>query len=273
MTEVVIDANSVAFGFRRKNVLVDFNLSVSAGESVVMLGANGAGKTTALRLLAGEISPDAGRVRVLGGDPRRAEVRRRMAFLRDYPMLLDFLTVSEWIRFQVGIQGKSAPSKSALQTILERVGLEAVAKKRTTALSKGMKRRCELAFLLSLDAPVWLLDEPGAGLDPAGTRLFREVVHEARGRGTAVLFSSHATSDAVLTADRTVILERGAAAFAGDRAALMARLGARSFVADGCQGDPTAAIRSAVEQAGGRLTGPDVPLEKLDDMVSGSGAR
>ncbi len=266
-TGPAIDAHGLGFAFRKKTILRDLSLEVAAGEAVVLLGSNGAGKTTLLRILAGEVGPDDGTVRVLGGDPTRPSVRRAMTFMREQPLLADFLSVTESIRFHAAMYDRKAPTGKALDDLLDRFGLREAAKKWTAKLSKGMKRRLELLQAVVVDAPVWLLDEPGSGLDPDGLRLFREIVREARDRGRAVLFSSHALADTVLAADRTLILRQGTLAFAGDRAALMARVGAQALVFNGAGDDLVTAVRQLAESRGVRVDGPEVPLELLEKML------
>jgi ABC-type multidrug transport system ATPase subunit len=266
MADAAIVASRIGFSYD-KPVLEDLSLSVAPGEVVALLGENGAGKTTLLRILTGDLSPRSGGVSVLGGDPRRPAVRRSLGALREVPVLNEHLTAIESLRYTLAIYGAPRRQRSELGPLLDRFDLAAAAKKRIRALSKGMMRRLELAQLSAVDAPAWILDEPDSGLDPGGARLFRELVTKARGRGRAILFSSHSVLDAATCADRIVVLRRGRIAFEGTHDAAMRRLNKRAFVAEGGGPDLKSALAPAAAAAGATLTGPEIPLSALEALL------
>lgn len=264
--DAAIVATRLGFSYD-KPVLEDLSLSVAPGEVVALLGENGAGKTTLLRLLTGDLTPRAGQVAIRGGDPRRPAVRRGMGVLREVPVLNEHLTAMESLKYTVAIHGAARRPGSDLGGLLARFGLADAAKKRVRALSKGMMRRLELAQLAAVDAPAWVLDEPDSGLDPGGSRLFRQLISEARGRGRAVVFSSHSVLDAALCADRFVVLRKGKVAFEGTHEAAMKRLNRRAFVAEGGGPDLLAALGPAAAAAGATLSGPEIPLAALEALL------
>jgi ABC-type multidrug transport system ATPase subunit len=263
-----IVASEIAFGWERAGPpLIDrFSLEVKAGEVVALLGENGAGKTTILRILSGDLRPRAGRVAILSGDPAAPATRRRMGVLREAPVLNPYLTARESARYTLAIFGAPRAQSGDLDGALRTFGLD-TGKKRVKAFSKGMMRRLELLQLRLVDPPVWILDEPDSGLDPGGARLFRHEVGEARARGRAVLFSSHSVLDAALCADRVIVMRRGRIAFAGTREETMARLDERAFVAAGGGPDLAAALAAAAAAAGATLRGPEIPLASLEDLL------
>ncbi len=168
-------------------------LSFEAGSGLfAVAGPNGSGKTTLLKILAGLISPTAGRVRVekdgraLTGDERRLAVGWAGPDLELYGEL----TGEENLRFFRKAAGVSADG-AAIRARLSDAGLsDAAARRRVDAYSTGMRQRLRLAFALLFDPPLLVLDEPFSGLDAAGREVVRRVVAEARGRGAVVLASN-----------------------------------------------------------------------------------
>jgi ABC-2 type transport system ATP-binding protein len=214
---------SVRFG---SLVAVDaVDLTVRAGEVVALLGPNGAGKTTTVETLLGYRRPEAGTVRVLGCDPV-AEHRRVVP--RVGAML------------QTGGVWPSLPAREALslyasyydapqdpEELLERLDLEGCARTPWRRLSGGEQQRLSLAIALLAHPEALFLDEPTAGVDPVGRRVIRDVVTEARGRGAAVLLTTHDLADVEAIADAAVILHHGRVRAAGSLASLT--VGGTSF--------------------------------------------
>jgi len=185
------------------------DLTVAAGEVVVVLGPNGAGKTSLLRTCAGLLAVSSGQAVVLGEDLRSdpSAVRLRVGLLGHAAPLYDELTPAENVRFAV--RAARLPT-TRVDAALERLGL--VGRLRRTAvgrLSAGQRRRVALAALVARAPELWLLDEPHAGLDAATRRLLAELVEEAARSGAAVLFSSHEPDLAVPLADRAVNMVGG----------------------------------------------------------------
>jgi ABC-2 type transport system ATP-binding protein len=266
MADPAIVASGIGFSYDTP-LIAELSLSIAPGEVVALLGENGAGKTTLLRILTGDLAPRTGTVAILGGDPRRPAVRRRLGVVRETPVLNEHLTPLESLRYTIAIHGAPRDRRGAIEPTLAWFGLAAAAKKRIRTLSKGMMRRLELAQILVVDAPAWILDEPDSGLDPGGTRLFRTIVAEARSRGRAVLFSSHSVLDATACADRIVVMRRGRIAFEGTHEAVMRRLDKRAFVAEGGGPDLPAALASAASAAGATLSHPEIPPSALEALL------
>jgi ABC-2 type transport system ATP-binding protein len=264
--DAAIVASRIGFAYDEP-VLDELSLSVAPGEVVALLGENGAGKTTLLRILTGDLRPKAGTVAIGGGDPRRPRVRRGLGVLRETPVLNEHLTVLESVRYTLAIWGAPRERRREIEPLLARFDLAKAAKKRVRALSKGMMRRLELVQLAAVDAPTWILDEPDSGLDPGGARLFRALLAEARGRGRAVLFSSHSVVDAATSADRIVVLRKGRVAFDGSREDAMRRLDRRAFIAEGGGPGLADALGHAAAAAGAKLSGPEVPFSALEALL------
>lgn len=185
------------------------DLSVESGQVVVVLGANGAGKTSLLRTCAGLLAVAAGEAVVLGHDLRqdRMGVRREIGLLGHAVPLYDELSAVENVRFAVRASGAAT---SGVEPALERLGVVGRIR-RTPAgrLSAGQRRRVALAALVARRPRLWLLDEPHAALDAGARVLLGELVGEAALDGAAILLASHEPDLAVPLADRVVSMSGG----------------------------------------------------------------
>jgi Cu-processing system ATP-binding protein len=185
------------------------SLAVEPGEILALVGHNGAGKSTMMKLVLGLIRPSAGTVRTLGADPAGhsgGEVRRRIGFLPESVSFTGAMTGREVVGFYLALRGE--PARAAMP-LLERVGLAEAAKRRVSTYSKGMRQRLGLAQALIGEPRVLLLDEPTTGLDPSLRLTFYAILAELRQAGCAVLLSSHALAELEQRVDRVAILERG----------------------------------------------------------------
>lgn len=189
--------------------LAGADLTVDAGEAVLLRGPNGAGKSTVLRVCAGLVPVAQGEATVLGVDlvRDRRSVRRRIAMLGHAGFLYDDLSVRENVTFAVSAAGGD---QGAIAGALARLGLDGrLANTRVAALSAGQRRRTALAALVARQAELWLLDEPHAGLDDDGRDLVDGVVREATATGATVLIASHDTDRATALVSRTMIVAGG----------------------------------------------------------------
>ena len=185
------------------------DLTVAPGEIVVVVGPNGSGKTSLLRVCAGLLEVTSGAAEVLGYDLRvdRTEVRRRVGLLGHAAPLYDELNPVENLRF--ALRAARLPV-SLVDPALTRLGI--VGRLRRTEvgrLSAGQRRRVALAVLVARRPELWLLDEPHAGLDAAARELLSEVVGEAARAGAAVVLTSHEPDLAEAMADRVVVMAGG----------------------------------------------------------------
>jgi ABC-type multidrug transport system ATPase subunit len=231
------------------------------------VGLNGAGKSTALSVLAGERTPSEGSVRILGKDPRKPAARRHLFLLSEEPLPPTHLTPIEAVRFHRELYGRPRFSESEVRALLRPAGLEPVAKKRIATFSRGMQRRLELACLSAADPEVWLLDEPQTGLDPSGLRFLRELCQDARRRSRGLVIASHALADIPALADEVVVLKQGRTVIAGTRDELLARVGARSFVVRGGDGTLDEEIRALARRLGAMVDGPEVPSGPIEEFL------
>jgi ABC-2 type transport system ATP-binding protein len=190
-----------------------FNLDLAPGECVSLIGHNGSGKTTALRVAAGQLVPTSGTVTVGGAnvhDRRHGHVARaRLAFVPDTPVLYDDLTVDEHLELVGLAHGVSDELDERITVLLERLGLAARRDFLPRQLSRGMRQKTQIACAFVRPFEVLLLDEPVVGLDPPSQAALWSLLVETKGRGAGVVFSTHQLGFASDLADRGMVLDGG----------------------------------------------------------------
>jgi ABC-2 type transport system ATP-binding protein len=198
------------FGRRRVQALDGLSISVKAGEVFGLLGPNGSGKSTAFKIAVGLLRPTSGTVTINGAKPGTLAARKATGFLPEDSTLLPFLTATETLKLHgalAGLSPRDAAKKSA--ELLERVDLTGAARRKVKGFSKGMQRRLGIATVLIADPDVFILDEPTSGLDPLGAVQVKELIAELRGRGKAILISSHLLGELENVCDRVAFLNQG----------------------------------------------------------------
>jgi len=189
----------------------DLSLRVEPGEVYGLLGPNGSGKSTTLKIILGLVSPSRGRTEIFGRDSRLVESREAVGFLPENPYFYKYLSGEETLRFFGRLCRLSGVRlKNRTDELLELVGLTKARKRRLGTYSKGMLQRIGLAQALIHEPKLLVLDEPTAGVDPAGSRQIRDLIVDLKRRGITVLLSSHLLAQAQEICDRVGILADGA---------------------------------------------------------------
>ena len=210
MTESGITLEQVSKRFGAQPALQDLSFSVAPGEILGFLGPNGAGKTTTLRLLAGVIRADGGRIRVAGLDPQQDgdAIRRRTGILTESAGLYPHMTGLENLRFFAEIYGVDDGQRP--QLLLAEFGLSPHRHKKVGTYSTGMRKRLGLAKALLHRPDILFLDEPTSGLDPEGIRMVLEhIAALGRREGTTIILCSHVLQQLELVCQRYVFIEGG----------------------------------------------------------------
>src|SRR2546421_3414270 len=188
----------------------DLNLRVEPGEVYGLLGPNGSGKSTTLKIVLGLVSPTRGRTRIFGRDSSQVESREAVGFLPENAYFYKFLTGEETLQFFGKLcRLNGARLKSRVHELLELVGLTNARHQRLGTYSKGMLQRIGLAQALINEPKLILLDEPTAGVDPAGSRDIRNLIVDLKQRGITVLLSSHLLTQVQEICERVGIVARG----------------------------------------------------------------
>ena len=195
--------------FGARAAVSSLTLKIEEGEVMALLGPNGSGKTTSIKAAAGVLQPTSGTV-LIGEPPRPAsdpEARRIAAFLPQRVSFPEHLTGAEILEFYCALRGQSTDRVDA---VLASVSLGDATRRHAGTYSGGMTQRLGLAVALASDAPLLLLDEPTAALDPEGLAAFYALVGHRRGQGQTTVFSSHQLDDVERLADRVAVLVDGA---------------------------------------------------------------
>jgi ABC-2 type transport system ATP-binding protein len=204
----VLKLTRVVKSFGGRRILDQFDLDVAAGESVALLGANGSGKTTALRCIVGLARPDGGRIEVGGVDASRDPIgaRRRLSYLPQQSTFPATLTVRETLAAVARLRGLAG---AAVDREIALCGLEALADRGVARLSGGERQRLAIAVAFLPAVDVYLLDEPSANLDPTAMEILFRRVARLKIEGRTLLFTTHVQSDVQHLATRVAFLHEG----------------------------------------------------------------
>lgn len=248
----LLRVSALARHFAGGNGISDVSLSVPAGSVTGFIGVNGAGKSTTLRCIMGLLRPDAGDIQLFGAPAGRAS-RRRIGFLPEERGLFPHERARDAIAFHGRMKGmRRKQALDAADRLLERIGLRMRRGDKLASLSKGNAQRVQILCALVHEPQLLLLDEPLSGLDPVAQSEMLSLLAEYRGRGGAVLFSTHSMAAAEKVCDRVVMLSKGRTVFEGalPEASALSPHGAEVITAD------ADGLSAAARAVGGRA----VPL-------------
>lgn len=204
-------AQGVVAGYADRTILRRLDLAVNPGEIYALLGANGAGKSTALSLFLGFLRPKSGTVRVQGTDPvaEPVKARRQLSYIPESVALYEHLSARENVAYLLHLAGQRA-ADAAIGEALAAAGLDPSAHDRHVAgFSKGMRQKVSIGLAVARNVPALLLDEPTSGLDPQAAADFHALLARLRARGVAVLMVTHDVLGAADVADRIGFLDHG----------------------------------------------------------------
>jgi ABC-2 type transport system ATP-binding protein len=192
------------------------SFSLHQGETLGLIGANGAGKSSCIRLIMDFIRPDRGEVTLFGSSPRTASVRSRLGYLPELPSFALNLTMKDMIRFTAATCGLSAEMmQERSERWLKYLDLWDVRSKPLRSFSKGMQQRANFVLALVNDPDLLILDEPMSGLDPLGRAKIISLIQALKREGKTILFCSHILEDVDRLADRLLVLHLGEKKFEG----------------------------------------------------------
>jgi ABC-2 type transport system ATP-binding protein len=255
--------------FQRRSVVAvrDLNLEVAAGQIYGLLGPNGSGKSTTLKIILGLVTPTRGRTQIFGRDSDRVASRESVGFLPESPYFYRFLTGEETLRFYgklCGLRGERL--KNRIKEMLALVGLTSARERRLTGYSKGMLQRIGLAQALIQKPTLLVLDEPTAGVDPAGAREIRDLILELKGRGITVLLSSHLLGQVQEICDRVGILADGVLVREGALSELLGAKNQTQFILENASNELVAEVDALAIRSGARVIGRGSPRTSLEQL-------
>jgi ABC-2 type transport system ATP-binding protein len=242
----------------------DLNLQVRTNEVFGLLGPNGSGKTTTIKMLLGLLHPTKGRALMLGGDSTDPKISKRIGFMPEESYLYRYLNARETLDFYGRLfHLPSKVRKSRIEALLDMVGLKAVAGRAVGTFSKGMARRIGLAQALINDPDLLILDEPTTGLDPIGTRQIKDLIIQLAKRGKTILLCSHLLADVEDVCDRIAILYGGKIQAQGKVSELLTQANKTQIIADTISNSAVEKIKQIItaEQKDFFVT---APMEKLE---------
>lgn len=231
--------------FGKHTAVLDLDLEVPQGSIYGLLGPNGSGKTTTIRMIMGILHPDRGSVSLFGADPDETR-RSGVGYLPEERGVYKKMKVLEVLVFLAEIRGVNrAEGTKRARAWLDRLGLETWADKKVEDLSKGMQQKVQFIGTVIHEPRLLILDEPFSGLDPINQDVLEEIVREFHERGTTILFSTHLMDQAERLCERVCLISKARKVLDADLAALKAA-------------ERRGVLRLEFEGPGGWMEGPEV---------------
>ena len=258
-------SNPSVFNRGKITAVENLTLNVAPGHVYGLLGPNGSGKSTTMKIVLGLVTPTSGRTCIFGRDSRDVESREAVGFLPENPYFYKFLTGFETLDFYgklCGLGGKMLRDRS--RELLALVGLESAADRRVGGYSKGMLQRIGLAQALVQDPRLLVLDEPTAGVDPAGSHEIRDLIVRLKQRGITVMLCSHLLSQVQEICDRIGIMNHGKLVREGALSDLISIENQTEITLENASPELLAELRERAEAGGARVLGAHKPQQNLE---------
>ena len=256
------------FWLREKvTAVADLSMVVHPAEVFGLLGPNGSGKSTALKMILGLLFPTKGRISVFGKKPTDVRTKARIGFLPEESYLYPFLNAVETLDYYGQLFRQPRRQRlGRIDMLLEMVGLKSVAYRRIGEYSKGMQRRIGLAQALINDPDLLILDEPTSGMDPIGTRQFKDMIKMLAERGKSVLLSSHLLADVEDVCDRLCILYGGRQRAEGQIHDLLAQGRKTQITTDRLDRATLEQVRGVLTATGRDILTVEAPRDRLETL-------
>jgi len=255
----------IPFKRERVTAVKDLSLTVEPGQVYGLLGPNGSGKSTTMKIVLGLVSPTSGRTEIFGRDSTSVESREDVGFLPENPYFYKYLTGSETLHFYGKLCGLSGPRiRDRSKELLKLVGLENAADRRLGGYSKGMLQRIGLAQAMIQEPRLLVLDEPTAGVDPAGSREIRDLILDFKKRGITVLLCSHLLEQVQEICDRIGILDRGVLIREGRLDELISIQNQTELILENAPPELLGAIQALIAKSSARLVEERKPQKTLE---------
>jgi len=273
VSDVVVETKNLTktyrdfWGRQKVRALKALDLQVKRGEIFGLLGPNGSGKTTTIKLLLGLLFPTSGEVNILGRPAADVAKNERLGYLPEESYLYRFLNAEETLDFYGRLFNiPAAVRKQRVAQLIQMVGLESAKKRQLREYSKGMTRRIGLAQALINDPDLILLDEPTSGLDPIGTRNMKNLILQLKEQGKTVIMSSHLLGDVQDVCDRVGVLYQGELKELGRVEDLLKIVEQTEIRVDGLSDEAKRKIEKIVEEDKAKLLFCGNPTTSLEDL-------
>ncbi len=255
--------------WRRKSVsaLTNLNLNIERGEIFGLLGPNGSGKTTTVKLLLGLLFPSSGKSWLLGYSSVDLKVKSKIGFLPEESYLYKFLNAEEILDFY----GKlfdipKIERKSRIDKLIHDVGLNPYRKRPLSQYSKGMLRRIGLAQAIINDPDLVILDEPTSGLDPIASREIKDLILDFKRQGKTIVLCSHLLADVQNICDRIAILNKGVLQVMGNVRELLSQKDVIEFVVKNLSDNDIQAVETFIKSRSGDVLSINHPVSTLEEL-------
>jgi len=256
------------WGRQKVRALKPLDITINKGEIFGLLGPNGSGKTTTIKLLLGLLFPTTGQALVFGRDATEVTKNERIGYLPEESYLYRFLNAEETLDFYGRLFDMPADvRRKRTAALIDMVGLNWAKRRQLREYSKGMARRIGLAQALINDPDLILLDEPTSGLDPLGTREMKDLILKLKGEGKTILLCSHLLADVQDVCDRIAVLHQGELKELGRVDALLKVREITQIRASGLSESAKAEIRDVIARHEGKLLGMENPTTTLEELL------
>ncbi|MFO0914958.1 MAG: ABC transporter ATP-binding protein [Pirellulales bacterium] len=271
--EIVIEARNLSkdyrdfWGRQKVRALKALDLEVRQGEVFGLLGPNGSGKTTTIKLLLGLLFPTSGEALIFGQPATNVNKNERIGYLPEESYLYRFLNAEETLDFYGRLFDMPARvRRERVRQLISQVGLDRAKHRQLKEYSKGMTRRIGLAQALINDPELVILDEPTTGLDPIGTRDMKDLILKLKSEGKTVLMCSHLLADVQDVCDRIAILYQGELKELGRVDSLLTVRDVTQIRATGLTAAAQQEIRDVIARHGGQLASLENPRTTLEEL-------
>jgi ABC-2 type transport system ATP-binding protein len=272
-SEVLIETRNLSkvyrdfWGRQKVRALKALDMEVRRGEIFGLLGPNGSGKTTTIKLILGLLFPTGGQALVFGKDATDVAKNERIGYLPEESYLYKFLNAVETLDFYGRLFDMPADKRrDRVDELIKMVGLDWAKRRQLKEYSKGMTRRIGLAQALINDPELIVLDEPTTGLDPIGTREMKDLIIRLREEGKTVLMCSHLLADVQDVCDRIAILHQGELKELGRVDSLLAVQDETQIRAQGLSKAAEKELQEVIARHGGKLIAMDNPTQTLEEL-------